>query len=239
MPRFFIDYLPKDVITIIGEDAKHITRSLRMQPGEAVTINDQCGHDYHCVIQSVEADAVLLKVQEAVSCVTEPTVRVRLYQALAKSDKFEWIVQKCVELGVSEIVPVYTKRCVSVPDSKSMAKKVARYQKIAFEAAKQSGRGRIPQILDAVLFKDAVQQMQKDDIRLLFYEKGGKKLSSLLKEFQTLSYMIGPEGGFDPDEVEYAKQAGVQIAGLGNRILRCETAPVCALSVIMYQSGNL
>ena len=211
MPRFFIDVPPvSDTVTLTGEDARHLSRSLRMKEGEAVTVSDQQGTDYRCTIRELGQDHVLLYIEDAVPCHTEPSVRVRLYQALAKSDKFEWIVQKAVELGVSEIIPVYTARCVSVPDQKSMRKKEQRYQKIALEAAKQSGRGIIPQV------------------------------SALVRqEYRTISILIGPEGGFSEEEVRCALLQGVHAATLGSRILRCETAPVCALSVIMYQTGNL
>lgn len=241
MPRFFIDAPPiSDTISLAGEDARHLSRSLRMKEGEAVTVSDQQGTDYRCIIRELGQDHVLLYIEEAVPCNTEPSVRVRLYQALAKSDKFEWIVQKAVELGVSQIIPVYTARCVSVPDQKSMRKKEQRYQKIALEAAKQSGRGIIPQVKAAVSFKEAVSDMLADDLALLFYEGGGEALSALIgQEHRTISMLIGPEGGFAEEEVHAALSQGVHAATLGSRILRCETAPVCALSVIMYQTGNL
>ncbi|WP_040196388.1 16S rRNA (uracil(1498)-N(3))-methyltransferase [Candidatus Soleaferrea massiliensis] len=241
MPRFFIDVPPvSDTVTLTGEDARHLSRSLRMKEGEAVTVSDQQGTDYRCTIRELGQDHVLLYIEDAVPCHTEPSVRVRLYQALAKSDKFEWIVQKAVELGVSEIIPVYTARCVSVPDQKSMRKKEQRYQKIALEAAKQSGRGIIPQVKESVSFQDAISGMLADDLPLLFYEGGGEALSALVRqEYRTISILIGPEGGFSEEEVRCALLQGVHAATLGSRILRCETAPVCALSVIMYQTGNL
>ncbi len=158
---------------------------------------------------------------------------------LPKGDKMEWIIQKCVELGVTALVPVQTARCVVRLDERDAAKKQARWQKIADEAAGQSGRGIRPQVSAPLPFRTALARLQTEPT-LLCYEGGGKPLGTLVSPADTaLSLVIGPEGGFDPAEVEAVRAAGGRIATLGPRILRCETAPIAALAVLMERSGNM
>ncbi len=248
MPRFFIDYIPDDTAHIEGADARHIIRSLRMQPGEPLTICDSLGKDYDCEIESLEGETVHLRVLAIRETAAEPSLRVTLYQGVPKGDKFDWVVQKAVELGVYRIVPVMMKRCVSRPDAKSMKKKVERWQKIAEEAAKQSGRGILPQVGELLSFTKAVEEAAAEQdqngaekaVSLLFYEGGGERILRLAGE-QTkyASIFIGPEGGFDPAEVELALEKGIRAATLGPRILRTETAPIAALAALMQATGNL
>lgn len=240
MPRFFTKSIDETKGVIVGDDAKHITKVLRMRPGEKLVACDTQGWDYDCVIEELNEKQVSLRVERAYPSETEPSVFVTLYQAMPKSDKMELIIQKAVELGVSAIVPVQTKRCVSRPDAKSMAKKQERYQRIALEAAKQCGRGRIPQVLPMLDYPQALDAMKKDRQAILFYENSS---SSFQEELQTtassLSIMVGAEGGFDEEEVRQALERGIASISLGKRILRCETAPLAALSIIMYQTGNM
>ena len=239
MPRFFIPELNDQFTTITGESAHHISRSLRMQPGEMITLCDTKGFDYHCKIESV-GEEVVVSIVEKQPSQTEPDIQVTLYQALPKGDKFEQIIQKSVELGVTEIVPVLTSRCISRPDQKSMAKKCIRYNKIALEAAKQSGKGIIPQVKDLMTFQQSIDGFSAKEQGILFYECGGKRLPEIISNsMKKISVWIGSEGGFEPSEVELAKQKGIQIGSMGKRILRCETAPLCALSIIMYQTENI
>lgn len=241
MPRFFVDNVEGESITITGGDAAHIGRVLRMAAGDALVVCDS-GSDteYFCKITAITPQAVTLAVDSARHSAAEPDVRVRLYQALPKADKMELIIQKAVELGVYEITPVLTSRCVSRPDAKSLAKKEERWQKIAEEAAKQSGRGRIPAVRPTLSFSAAAEELAGAPLSVLFYELGGERLKTLLQGCPAaLSIMIGAEGGFDEKEVAYAAERGVKTATLGKRILRCETAPLCALSAIMYETGNL
>ncbi len=240
MPRFFIDYEPGKMAEISGEDGRHIARSLRMQPGEELTLCDGRGKDYQCRILRIQGDTVEAEVLSVQPTLAEPTVQVTLYQGLPKSDKFEWVVQKAVELGVTRIVPVLTARCVSRPDDRSMAKKQERWQKIAQEAAKQSGRGILPVVGEKQTFSQALEEGCCRQKALLFYEGGGERIVHLVEEgIQSLSLFIGPEGGFAPEEVQLAKEMGVFIATLGPRILRTETAPLAALAGIMQATGNL
>lgn len=241
MPRFFMEDIGGQRAVIRGEDARHICRSLRMQPGEELILCDTRGTDYRCNILGVSSDEVEVEILEKTSSVGETACRLRLYQALPKGDKLEHVVQKATELGVDEIVPVITARCISRPLARSMEKKAQRLQKIAQEAAKQSGRGRIPVVLPMMTFPEAVQEMAADKLALLFYEKSGVLLHEVLGDSSpnSISLMVGSEGGFADYEAAEAEAAGVRLASLGTRILRCETAPICALSAILYHLGEL
>ena len=240
MPRFFTETINETKGTISGDEAKHIAKVLRMHAGEKLVACDCQGFDYDCVIDSLTDKEVELSVERKYLSETEPSVRVTLYQAMPKSDKMELIIQKAVELGVSAIVPVQTKRCVSRPDAKSMAKKLERYNRIALEAAKQCGRGRIPQVLPMLDFTEAIKAMKEDQRAFLFYENS---TSSFRKELEqgvsSVSIMVGAEGGFEEEEVQKALDLDIASLSLGKRILRCETAPLAALSIIMYETGNM
>lgn len=239
MPRFFTQEVGETGARITGADAAHIARVLRMRPGEKLTVCDLAGSDYLCEIVSAAPDAVELRVLEKRPTVAEPGVRVTLFQGLPKADKMELIVQKSVELGVSRIVPVLTARCVSRPDASALAKKTARWQKIAFEAAKQSGRGRLPVVDTAVDFAAAARELAGMERGILFYEKGGDAHRGVWDGAREIGVCIGPEGGFTEEEVAQAAGLGVRVCTLGPRILRTETAPLCVLSIIMYATGNL
>lgn len=239
MPRFFSDNISESHAIIAGQDAFHISKSLRMAVGDEITICNAMGTDYFCKIESI-GENVVCEVVSSEKSISEPSVKVTLFQAVPKLDKLELIIQKCVELGVSEIVPVLTSRCISRPDKKTMEKKLERYSKICLEAAKQSGRGIIPQVSQIASLKEAIDRMKHDDLAIICYEGGGEKLFDMkLSEKRTISVLIGGEGGFSTDEVEAAKQNGIKVIGLGPRILRCETAPIAALSIIMNLTGNM
>jgi 16S rRNA (uracil1498-N3)-methyltransferase len=246
MPRFFMEEAPEsslsgDELTITGGDAAHIARVLRMKAGEKLTVCNCRGLDYNCEILDARAEAVVLRILEKQSTLSEPDVHVTLYQGMTKGDKMDLIVQKSVELGVSRIVPVETSRSVSKPDEKSLAKKVERWNRIAAEAAGQSGRGILPKVMPAVGFETAIDMMIAHDISLLLYEHNGGTLREHFAGEKPLDVgvMVGSEGGFEVAEADFARSHGVATAGMGPRILRTETAPICALSVIMYATGNL
>ena len=244
MPRFFVpsDNINDKQIRITGSDAVHITRSLRMAKGEKLTVCDMKSFEYECVISDFENGDVLLDVISACEGKTEPPYRVTLFQALPKSDKMEFIVQKAVETGVFEIVPFISERCISRPDSKSAASKTGRWNRIALEAAKQCGRGIVPEVKPICTYKEALDMAAKSECPILFYEGDGvcslkKVLSDIACDKQNLLHIaiiIGSEGGFSLKEVEEAAKLGITPTGLGNRILRCETAPIVALSALSY-----
>ena len=239
MPRFFVPDLSGDVLTLSGEDGRHAAKSLRCRVGEELELCDGRGAECLCAVAAVEGDTLTLRVVERRPSRGELPCRVSLYQALPKGDKLELIVQKAVELGAAEIVPVLTQRCVSRPDSRAMEKKRERLRKIALEAAKQSGRGVVPQVAPLLDFPAALAEMARSACPLFFYEGGGESLGKALSARPgSIALMVGPEGGFDPAEAQAARNAGLRVCTLGPRILRCETAPLYALSAIGYVYEN-
>lgn len=239
MAWFFADRNFTDKYIVEGDDAQHIRKSLRMREGEELTLVSPDGTEHLCVIrslsESVEVEEISAKATEQ-----EPSVKVTLYQGLTKGDKMDFIVQKAVELGVTEIVPILTDRCISRPDEKSMNKKTLRFQKIALGAAQQSRRGIVPEVKPMLTLKEAAEKAKSDDVSIVFYEGGGKTIASLLKDNpKSVSIFIGSEGGFEESEIEYLINAGAVNATLGKRILRAETAPLAALSAIMFYTDNM
>ncbi len=241
MPRFFTDspLTVGSTHTVEGGDARHLAGALRASVGEAVTLCDGRGTDYACTVVAVEREAVALTVDAAVPNASEPSLAVTLYMGLPKADKMEWIIQKAVELGVTTIVPVATGRCVVKLDAKDGEKKRVRWQRIAAEAAGQSGRGIIPTVEAPISWKAALARLSVENT-LICYEGGGAPIGELVTPADTqLSLVVGPEGGFAPEEVEAVTAVGGRVATLGPRILRCETAPIAALAVVMERSGNM
>lgn len=238
MAWFFTEENFKDKYVISGEDAQHIRKSLRMKEGEELTLVSPDKEEHLCKIESINEDVTVREISSK-KCEQEPTVKVTLYQGLTKGDKMDFIVQKAVELGVSEIVPILTNRCISRPDQKSMKKKTERWQKIALGAAQQSRRGIVPEVKPLLTLKEAAEDT-KDDVSMVFYEGGGDSIASLMKNSpKTVSIFIGSEGGFEESEIEMLRSKGVTNATLGKRILRAETAPLAALSAIMFYTSNM
>ena len=242
MTRFFVtpDDMQPNFLILTGENASH-AKVLRLQPGEQVMVCDGEGNECVCTVSDICADQVALVVNSRSTAATEPAVQVSVYMAFSKGDKLEHVIQKATELGACEIVAFPSSRCVSRPDDKSLAKKLPRWQKIAASAAEQSGRGRIPQVIVLNSYKDAITRASMADKALLFYENERAttlKMALETGEYTTVSLLTGPEGGLEEREVEQAKDAGMQICTLGSRILRCETAPLCALSAVMYASSE-
>lgn len=242
MARFFVEpnELQGERITLKGENAEH-AKVLRLKNGELVTVCD--GHGMECLCEVVDSTAgqVLLAVAERSSTGSEPAVQVSVYMAYSKGDKLEHVIQKATELGAYEIVAFPAARCVSKPDEKSLRKKLDRWQKIAASAAEQSGRGIIPVIRTVSSYSNAIHNASDADIAILFYEnEQATTLRMALDEpsYRSVSLVTGPEGGFEKKEVEQAAAVGLKICTLGKRILRCETAPLCALSAVMYDSGE-
>lgn len=239
MAWFFSEIEPTNSFTITGEQAKHISLSLRMKAGEELTL---CWGEYiyPCVIEKTGKGEVSVRVLGKQLCENEPGVELTLFQALPKGDKMDYIVRKSVELGVKRIVPFISSRCVSRPDSKTIEKKTGRWQKIALSAAEQSRRGMIPTVEKAVSFDEAVKMASELENKVVFYECGGESLGKVLSpDTKELGVFIGSEGGFAPEEIETLKENGAEVATLGKRILRAETAPVAATAIIMYITGNM
>lgn len=242
MTRFFVspEELYNDFLVLTGENAEH-AKVLRLKNGENVLICDGEGRECVCTVSDVSPGQIGLVVKARQESQSEPKVKASVYMAFPKADKLEHVIQKATELGVYEIVAFPSARCVSRPDEKSLRKKLERWQKIAASAAEQSGRGRVPQVVVLDSLKTALERAVKADLSVLFYENERAttlKMALESTDFQTISLLTGPEGGLEEKEVEAAKNAGLQICTLGTRILRCETAPLCALSAVMYATGE-
>lgn len=242
MIRFFVkpEELQKKFTVLTGENAAH-AKVLRLKTGEQVLLCDGDGHECLCTVSDIAPSAISLVIDSARASTSEPNVDVSVYMAFPKADKLEHVIQKATELGAYEIVAFPSARCVSKPDEKSLAKKKERWQKIAAAAAEQSGRGRIPQVVVLGSYKEALARCVSADKAILFYENERATTLRMAIEkcdFKSIAILTGPEGGLEEREVEQAKDAGFQICTLGSRILRCETAPLCALSAIMYATGE-
>ena len=239
MTRFFVtpDELGSDHIQLTGENASH-AKVLRLKPGEQVLVCDGEGAECLCAVVDSSWN---LEVLERRASDTEPTVRVSVYMAFPKADKLEHVIQKATELGAHEIVAFPSARCVSKPDEKSLRKKLDRWQRIAASAAEQSGRGRIPQVIVLPSFAEALKRGAEADLPMLFYENEQSTtlhMALTSGEWHSAALLTGPEGGLEEKEVNQAMDAGWRVCTLGKRILRCETAPLCALSAVMYAAGE-
>ena len=244
MQRFFVEPYQIDEETnhihINGTDVNHIANVLRMKTGEELWISDGGKKEYRCTIESVSQDEVLLHIIYAQEPDYELPSRLYLFQGLPKADKMELIIQKAVELGAYEVIPIETKRCVVKLDGKKAAKKVDRWQQIAESAAKQSKRMLVPEVHSVMTFKEALVYAKELDVLLIPYElaKGMKETKELIRSIEpgkSIGVFIGPEGGFEEQEVADAMEAGAKPITLGHRILRTETAGLAVLSVLMFQ----
>ena len=245
MPKFFVNQenIQDKKIAIIGEDVNHIKNVLRKNKNDTIEICDvQNGANYLCEIVELQKEQIICNIIETLQSTSEPNTYVHIYQGLPKSDKMELIIQKSVELGVSEITPINMSRCIVKLDSKDAIKKVERWQKISEVAAKQSGRDIVPKINNISNLGEVLNQCKEYDTILLAYEN--EKENKLKNEIENLkkqknklkiAVIIGPEGGIAEEEVEKAKQQGAKIITLGNRILRTETVALNILSIIMYE----
>ena len=239
MTRFFVspEELGNDHIQLVGENAGH-AKVLRLKAGEQVLVCDGEGKECLCAVVDSGWNLEVLEQRESDS---EPVVQVSVYMAFPKADKLEHVIQKATELGVYEIVTFPSARCVSKPDEKSLKKKLERWQKIAASAAEQSGRGRIPRVVILPSFAEALKRGSETDLPMMFYEnEQATTLHMALNsgEWKTAALLTGPEGGLEEKEVAQAMAAGWKVCTLGKRILRCETAPLCALSAVMYAAGE-
>ena len=242
MIRFFVDagVLWENTITLTGDNAAH-AKVLRLKIGEEVLVCDGAGREALCRVFNQTGDEYQLEVIELRESSSEARVMVSIYMALPKGDKLEHVIQKATELGACEIVTFPTARCVSRPDDKSLRKKLERWQKIAASAAEQSGRGRIPEVVVLTSYTEALKRAMQADKAVVFYEnEHATTLRKALTEgvYHSVSLISGPEGGFEESEIEQARKAGLLICTLGSRILRCETAPLCGLSAVMYDAGE-
>ena len=243
MHHFFVNpsQITEDKVMMKGSDVNHMKNVLRMNIGEEILISDGQGADYVCQISAITSKEIEAEIIRTEKEGTELSVQIYLFQGLPKSDKMEWIIQKAVELGVYQIVPMVTQRCIVKLDEKKEAAKRKRWQSIAESAAKQSRRGMIPQIHSLVDFKQAVKMSEDFSGKWIPYEnfkdmESAKKILEQMQPGDKIAVYIGPEGGFESWEVDYAMEHGIMPVSLGRRILRTETAGLMLLSVLMFQS---
>ena len=243
MYHFFVssEQIGEKEIRIEGSDVNHIRNVLRMTPGEQFSVSDGAqGKEFRCEIVLLEEDCVTAKIMWSQDADTELPSKFYLFQGLPKSDKMELIIQKAVELGVYEVIPVATKRAIVKLDKKKEESKRKRWNSISESAAKQSKRTIIPEVKPVMTFAEAVKYASAMDAKLIPYElaegmEETRRIFSAIKPGDSVAIFIGPEGGFDEAEIELAKEAGIQPITLGKRILRTETAGMTVLSVLMFQ----
>lgn len=242
MYHFFVsrEQIGADSVIITGSDVNHMKNVLRMHPGEEILVSSGSGEDYRCRIERLTSQAVEAAILFKEEDTTELPGRLVLYQGLPKSDKMEWIIQKAVELGAYRIVPVETTRTVVKLDAKKEESKRRRWQAVSESAAKQSGRRIIPEISPVTGFAQALKEAGKMDMALIPFEhqEGMKETKEILQKIQpgmTVGIFIGPEGGFEEEEITAAREKGAVPITLGRRILRTETAGMAVLSVLMFQ----
>lgn len=239
MPKFFVsqNQINQKSIEIIGDDAKHISTVLRAKIGDKITICDKNGLDYECSILQIDKKSVTAEIDEIHKNENEPKIKITLFQSIPKLDKMETVIQKCVEIGVDRIVPVISEHTVVKINDKA-EKKLERFRKIAEAAAKQCGRGKIPEVCEITNFKSAVDMAAKLDNAFIPYEKEkNRTIKSFIKEIKSkeVGIFIGPEGGFSDDEIKLCAENGIKSVTLGKRILRTETAGLVTSVILLYE----
>jgi len=249
MPKFFINnnQLEDDTITILGEDVKHISNVLRMKIDDVIQVcNTDTTENYYVQIKSFDKDKITCFIKERIKSEAESDIDITIFQGIPKSDKMELIIQKATELGVKAFSPVDMERCVSKITGKDQIKKVERWQKISEVAAKQSGRDMIPKVNGILNIQQLCNMIEDFDMLIVPYEKAEKysfkeaidDIKTIAKKDIHVGIVIGPEGGFEPSEIEKLEKAGAKIVTLGKRILRTETVALAMSSVIMYELGG-
>ena len=246
MPRFFVnaDKISDGKVYLDGDNAHHLSHSLRMAVGEEITVCDTSGYEYDCALEAFSADTVVAVITQERKCDTEPPFRAHLYQALPKGDKLDTVIQKAVECGVYDITPFESSRCIVKSKPEAEDKKTERRLRIAHEAAKQCGRGILPSVYPTVSFAKMLDGIKSCDLTLFCYEgEGTLPLGKLLNrelprllggdKIPDIAIVIGSEGGFSPDEATAITSAGACAVGLGRRILRTETASGFALACLV------
>ena len=248
MSKFFVPFenIQENNIFIYGEDVNHISKVLRLEQNDIIIVCDGNGRDYKVIIKEISKNKINTVILESFDCVTERPINITLYQGIPKSSKMEYIIQKTTELGISSIVPVITKRTVvKMETKKASSKKISRWQRIAHEAAKQSNRGKVPNILNVIDFDSAIEQIKDMDLAFMPYEQErSNNLKKVIEGIQcnnikNIGIIIGPEGGFEEDEVQKCIDNNINIISLGPRIMRTETAGVVGTTLIMYELGDI
>lgn len=246
MDRFFVEKkninLENNTCIIEGEDVKHISKVLRCKIGEELEICDNDNNEYICEITDIDKSNVVLDILKSVDIKRESDLKVKLYQGLPKGPKMEMILQKLTEIGVDEIILVQTKRSIVNVSDKKEDKKIERWERIIYEAAKQSKRGKLPKLRGILSFKEALQDMKENDLNIAPYEnERTKSIKQAIKgvDINNIGIFVGPEGGFEDVEIEAIEDIKGQSVSLGPRILRTETASVVASSIVLYELSDI
>lgn len=246
MDRFFVDIKNVDLENkkcfIEGEDVKHISKVLRCSIGESLEICDGNNNEYICEISDISKNTICLDIIEKINIDRESKLKVKIYQGLPKGQKLELILQKLTEIGVAEIIPVITKRSIAKIDDKKEDKKIERWERIIYEGAKQSKRGIIPKLKGPLTFKEALLDIKNNDVNIVPYEKeSSRSIKKALRglNINSIGIFIGPEGGFDEEEIKILEELDAMPVTLGPRILRTETAPIVAASIVLYELSDL
>ncbi len=245
MDRFFTgqENIGDKEVVLEGQQAHQIYNVLRKKAGEHIIVLDNHGFEYEIELKTIKKEKITGQIEEKRKAGGEPNVEITLYQSLLSRDKFEWVLQKCTEVGVNRFVPIVTERSI-VRQESIKANKIKRWRRIIQEAAEQSARGRIPELEKAVSFEEAIAMLDVFDYKIMTHTQGhGKSLRQYLKnsnkKTKSVALFIGPEGGFTENEVQTAKKNDIALISLGQRILRTETAAVVASSLILYESGEM
>ncbi|MDD2497638.1 MAG: 16S rRNA (uracil(1498)-N(3))-methyltransferase [Desulfitobacteriaceae bacterium] len=245
MARFFVesDQVENGIITIAGTDVHHIGKVLRLKAGDLVEVADGIGNVYQAELQSVSVTSAVFKILSTQLSRSEPEVEVYLLQGLPKGEKFDFIIQKCTEIGIKKIIPITTERSIVKLTPEKGEKRLKRWQRIASEAAKQSGRGSVPEVYPVMEMGQAIEMLPPGTVIIMPWEGEReislKKVLTNVKPGSSVALVIGPEGGFAQEEVVSAQKAGAQVVSLGPRILRTETAGMVTLAIVLYELGDL
>jgi 16S rRNA (uracil1498-N3)-methyltransferase len=244
MPRFYVPnpHIQDGLLKIEGDEVKHIRKVLRLKAGDEILVFDGSGKEFEGAIVEERRSSVMVKVRGIFSSKGDSSLEVTLAQSLLKGEKMDYLIQKATELGVNEIIPFFSSRSVPVLEKSRRPNRHHRWEKIAVEASKQCGRGVVPKIESLQDYSSMLRAAPTDHLRLILWEGDGLKLKEVLErsgEKTKIFFVIGPEGGFSPDEVDKAKRAGFVAVTLGKRILRAETASLCLLSILQYEWGDM
>ena len=246
MDRFFTPKnnmnLEQNTCIIEGEDVKHISKVLRCKENDKLEVCDMDNNEYICAIKEINKDNIILDIIEKVNIKRESNLKVKLYQGMPKGTKMELILQKLTEIGVDEIILVQAKRSVTKIDNKKEDKKIERWERIIYEAAKQSKRGKMPKLTGVLSFNEALEDMKNNDLNICPYEN--ERTVSIKEAIRGLNInsvgiFVGPEGGFEEEEIEKIQNIDGKVVSLGPRILRTETASVVASSIVLYELSDL
>ncbi len=244
MPRFYIPHprIENELLRVKGPEVRHIRQVLRLRKGDEITLFDGSGKTYQGRLVEESPTSVFVKIEDIFCPKTDSFLEITLAQSLLKGEKMDYLIQKATELGVTEIIPFISSRSIPLLDKKKQLEKHHRWERIAIEASKQCNRGYLPKMTPLCHFSEMLSLAPSDSIRLILYEKRGRRLKEVLRESKKLSqifFVIGPEGGLSKEEIEESQEKGFIPIFLGERILRAETASLCLLSILQYEKGDL